>query len=56
MCSTGGSNGPPQGARRVSKCYPLDDYDDLWQQIEKTQGYIAGKAEDAGKARGTPRL
>jgi hypothetical protein len=34
----------------------LVDYDELWKQIEKTQGYIAGKVQDAAKARGTPQL
>lgn len=34
----------------------LVDYDDLWKQIEKTQAYIAGKVQDAAKARGTPKL
>jgi uncharacterized protein (DUF2236 family) len=34
----------------------LVNYDELWKQIEKTQGYIAGKVQDAGKERGTPQL
>jgi hypothetical protein len=34
----------------------LVDYDDLWKQIETTQGYIEGKVQDAAKARGTPQL
>jgi hypothetical protein len=34
----------------------LVNYDELWKQIEKTQGYIAGRVQEAGKARGTPQL
>jgi hypothetical protein len=34
----------------------LVDYDDLWKQIEKTQGYIAARVEAAAKARATPKL
>lgn len=32
------------------------DYNDLWNQIEKTQRYIEERVQGAAKARGTPKL